>query len=219
MFAWWNALSFVAQIFACVAIPATVVLLIQTILMLIGMGMEADGIDDIHLEDLHLGDSMPEADLQPGDGVFHDGVPEGDIDPSGLADLKIFSVRGLIAFFVVFGWVGFVMENAGAALWLTVPIATVCGFSVMFLLALLMRAVMHLRNDGNLDNRNALGVAGKVYLTIPPSRSGEGKVNVLLQGSYVEREAVTDETEAIPTGCEVVVTGLSGQTTLVVKRK
>ena len=78
---------------------------------------------------------------------------------------------------------------------------------------------MRLKSDGNTDNRNALGSAGKVYLTIPPSRSGEGKVNVMLQGTYVERNAVTDETESIPTGCEVIVVGTSGQTSLVVKRK
>ena len=78
---------------------------------------------------------------------------------------------------------------------------------------------MKLRNDGNLDNKNALGTSGRGYLTIPPSRSGEGKVNVLLQGSYVEVDAVTDEKEAIPTGAEIVVTGISGQTTLVVKKK
>ena len=41
----------------------------------------------------------------------------------------------------------------------------------------------------------------------------------MLQGSFVEREAVTDEKEDIPTGCEVIVTGVSGQTTLVVMRK
>ena len=70
-----------------------------------------------------------------------------------------------------------------------------------------------------LRNRNAIGKSGRVYLTIPASHNGEGKVNVLLQGSYVEREAVTDEEAPIPTGAEVVVVGVSGQTTLVVKRK
>ena len=78
---------------------------------------------------------------------------------------------------------------------------------------------MKLRNDGNTDNRNAVGTAGKVQLTIPPARTGEGKVHVMLQGSYVERSAVTDDEEAIPTGSEVVVVGVSGQTDLVVKRK
>ncbi|MBR6741231.1 MAG: hypothetical protein IKL93_00645, partial [Clostridia bacterium] len=76
-----------------------------------------------------------------------------------------------------------------------------------------------LKSDGTADNRNALGSAGKVYLTIPPARSGEGKINVMLQGAYVERNAVTDESESIPTGSEIIVVGTSGQTSLVVKRK
>jgi len=58
-----------------------------------------------------------------------------------------------------------------------------------------------------------------VYLTIPASRGGEGKVQVMIQGSYVERNAVTDEAEPIPTGSEIVVIGVSGNSNLVVKRK
>jgi membrane protein implicated in regulation of membrane protease activity len=90
---------------------------------------------------------------------------------------------------------------------------------MMILMALLFRAVMNMRSDGNSDNRNAIGVSGKVHLTIPPSRTGSGKVHILLQGAYTEREAVTDDEHPIPTGCEVVVIGLSGQTDLVVRRK
>ena len=90
---------------------------------------------------------------------------------------------------------------------------------MMFLLAFLLRAVMKLRSEGNIDNRNAVGTAGKVYLTVPPSRSGEGKIQIMLQGTYAEVSAVTDEAEAIPTGSEIIVTGVSGQTSLVVKRK
>lgn len=201
MFAWWDSLSLVSQIFACVAIPATVVLLVQTVLMLVGIGLEADG-----------------GDISVGESIDADG-PEFDVDLDGMDALRIFSIRGIIAFLVVFGWVGFVMDRAGVMLLITIPVAAVCGFLMMLVMALLMRTVMRLRNDGNLDNRNALGVSGRVYLTVPPARTGEGKVNVLLQGTYVERDAVTDEGEPIPTGCEIVVIGLSGQTTLVVKRK
>ncbi|MBR2338572.1 MAG: hypothetical protein IKA63_03810 [Clostridia bacterium] len=218
MLAWWESLSLISQIFACVAIPTTVVLLIQTILMFIGIGDEAG--EGFSLGEA-AGEDISDMDMEPdvGDGVFGDGPPEGDLDPTGLDGLRVFTVRGIIAFFVVFGWVGMALDGAGAQLWLTIAVATVCGFAMMLLLAFLLRTVMKLRNDGNLDNRNAVGTAGRVYLTVPASRGGEGKVNVLLQGTYVEREAVTDEEEPIPTGSEVVVTGLSGQTTLVVKRK
>jgi len=140
-------------------------------------------------------------------------------DAEGMEGLRVFTVRGIVAFFVVFGWLGVALDAADVALYITLPVAIGGGLLMMVVLAFLMRAVMKLRSDGNLDNRNAVGTAGKVYLTVPPSRSGEGKVQIMLQGSYVERDAVTDETEAIPTGSEIVVVGVSGQTSLVVRRK
>lgn len=212
MSSWWNSLSLVSQIFALIAIPTTGVLLIQTVLMLIGIGMDSDAdVDGLDID----GDG----DVDVSDGVFgHDDL-DGDIDPMGLDSLRIFTVRGIIAFLVVFGWTGYMLDGAGLSLWTVLPIAAIAGIVMMYVLALLMRGVMKLRGDGNLDNRNAIGTSGKVYLTVPAGRSGEGKVNVLLQGSYVEREAVTDESEPIPTGTEIVVVGLSGQTALVVKRK
>lgn len=217
MFEWWDSLSVISQVFACIAIPATLIMLIQTVMMLIGFDSDgADGADGLDLSEMDA-----DMDLSDADGIFGDGDLDADVDPdpTGLTDLRIFSVRGIIAFLVVFGWVGVVLDIAGVMFGITLLIATVCGFAMMLLLAVLMRAVMKLRSDGNIDNRNALGVSGKVYLTVPAARCGEGKVNVLIQGAYVEREAVTDEAEPIPTGTEIVVIGLSGQTTLVVKRK
>ncbi len=197
---WWNSMSLAAQIFACMAIPATLLLVIQTVMMFFGFGDEGDA---------------------SGDGIGSDDLDvDIDIDDaSGFDGLRIFTLRGIIAFFVVFGWVGVAMESGSCPLYATIPVATVSGFAIMLVLAWLFRAIMKLRNDGNTDNRNAIGVSGKVQLTIPPSRRGEGKVFVMLQGSYVERNAVTDEEEAIPTGAEVVVIGVSGQTDLVVKKK
>ena len=209
MINWWNSLSLVSQIFALIAIPTTGVLLIQTIIMLFGIGMDSD----IDL------DGDIDADVDAGDGLFGDGEIDSDIDPTGLNSLRVFTVRGIIAFFVVFGWSGFMLDRANISLWINIPVSAIAGFVMMCILAVMMKGIMKLRNDGNIDTKNALGTSGKVYLTIPPSRKGEGKVNVLLQGKYVELEAVTDEEEAIHTGAEIVVTGISGQTTLVVKRK
>lgn len=204
---WWDSLGLVTQIFYCIAVPSTLILFIQTILMFIGFGEDADGAGD------EIGDDISDGDI--------DDVTEitDDADASGLEGLRIFTIRGIIAFLVVFGWVGVVMNGSGAALWLTIPISTACGFGMMLLLAYLLRLVMKLRSDGNIDNRNAIGTAGKVYLTIPPSRSGEGKVQVMIQGSYSERNAVTDDEEPIPTGSEIIVVGISGQTDLVVRKK
>lgn len=202
--AWWNALGLASQIFYCIAIPATLILLIQTVMLFLGLD-DADGADDLDVPDDDL--SLEEADTD-------------DLDVTGgLEGLRIFTVRGVVAFLVVFGWVGIVMDAADVTLFLTIPVSAVCGFLMMVALALLFRSVMRLRNDGNTDNRNAVGTVGQVHLLIPPARSGVGKVHIMLQGTYVERDAVTDEAEAIPTGTEVVVIGVSGQTNLIVKRK
>lgn len=207
---WWNSLSLVAQIFYCIAVPSTLFLLVQTILMFIGMGNDgdADGADT-DVDD--AGDMDADAD---GDGGFDE-----DLDPNGLDGLRIFTVRGVIAFLVIFGWMGALLESMNVALWINIPISALCGFAMMLALAFIFKAIMQLRSDGTIDIRNAIGSAGKVHLTIPPSRMGEGKVHILLQGSYVERDAVTDEPEPIPTGSEVVVVRVSGETTLVVRKK
>ncbi len=210
---WWNMLGTAAQTFYCIAIPATLVLVIQTVLIFIGIGESGDGVDD-------LGTDGSFSDLaESGDGIYGTDSVSDMHDIGDLDGLRIFTLRGIIAFFVVFGWVGVAMCSAGVSLYVTVSVSILCGFAVMVGIAYLLRAVMKLRSDGNIDNRNAVGTHGKVHLTVPPARSGEGKVHIMLQGSYVERSAVTDQMEAIPTGSEVVVVGVSGQTDLVVERK
>ena len=209
MIEWWNSLTLVSQIFYCIAVPSTLLLLIQTIMMLVGLGDDAaSDIGDVDVSD---------ADVS--DGVFGDNEITEIPDDFGLDGLRILTVKGIISFFVVFSWVGIVLESVGAQLFITIPVSAVCGLATMLLLAFLMRAVMKLRSDGNIDTKNAIGTSGKVYLTIPPARSGEGKVQLLLQGSFVELGAVTDDEIAIPTGSEIVVVGVSGQTDLVVRRK
>lgn len=209
MIDWWNSLTLVSQIFYCIAVPSTLLLLIQTIMMLVGLGDDAaSDIGDVDVSD---------ADVS--DGVFGDNEITEIPDDFGLEGLRILTVKGIISFLVVFSWVGIVLESVGAQLFITIPVSAVCGLATMLLLAFLMRAVMKLRSDGNIDTKNAIGTSGKVYLTIPPARSGEGKVQLLLQGSFVELGAVTDDEIAIPTGSEIVVVGVSGQTDLVVRRK
>lgn len=206
---WWDTLGLSTQIFYCVAIPSTLVLLIQTVMMLLGM-------DDIGA-DIEVDADIPDGDM--GDGIFGEDSITETPDAEGIDSLKLLSVKSVLSFLVIFGWVGVVMLSSGVKLPVAIIVAIVSGALAMVGVAYLMRAAMKLRSNGAADNRNAIGVAGRVHLTIPPSRSGEGKVHVMLQGALVERNAVTDEAESIPTGSEIVVVSTSGQTSLVVKRK
>lgn len=120
LIAWWGSLGVAAQIFYCIAIPATLVLLIQTVLMFLGLE-DGDASD--------IGDGVPDADVS--DGVFGDDSVSDMSDLAGLSSLHIFTVRGIIAFFVVFGWVGIVMESFNVNLAIIIPVAALCGFAMM----------------------------------------------------------------------------------------
>lgn len=220
MIAWWNGLSTVGQIFALFGIAGTLLLVIQVVLMLIGLGNGSD-----------LDGSVGEAD-----GGFDADVDvdvDGDLDMDGESDvftphdaaeaadtgLHVLSVRGIVSFFAVAGWVGLIADKSGAPLWVSLPLAVVCGFAMMLLVAFLMKWLMGLQSDGTADIRNAIGVSGTVYLRVPANRAEPGKVNLLLQGSYRELEAVTDENEDLGYGAQVVVIGVTGGNTLIVKKK
>ena len=216
MITWWNALTIEAQIFACMAIPATLILLIQTVLMLLGIGDEGgDGVfgegSPFEVNGHEISDAV--------EGVFGENFNPGDHDISGLDGLRILSVRGIIAFFVVFGWMGVALSGAGLKLAVNILISFAAGFITMVLIALLMRWVMRLQSNGTMDIRNALGCGGRIYLTVPEMRRGQGKVNVTVQGQLREFECVTDMENPIPTGAEVTVIGISGGDTLVVTKK
>ncbi len=195
---WWNALGSAGQVFACIAIPATVMLLIQMVLTILGLSNDAD--TDI------------ETEVDDADEALHD----RDIADGGL---RLFTLRGFIAFFSVLGWVGTICCGEGLALPLSIVISAASGFLAMFVIAALMKWLIGLQYDGTENINEALGASGTVYIRIPPSRSGKGKINVIIQGKLSEKNAVTDEETMISYGEEVTVVGISGEETLIVRRK
>lgn len=195
---WWEALTAIQKGFALVAVPATLLLILQTILLLFGFGQgDADVDVDADADGIELDD--PDTDF---DGGFH-----------------LFTVRGIVAFFAVMGWTGLALMKGGVETWISVLVAFAAGSLALVLMALAMRWFSRLQNDGTMDIRNALGVAGTVYITVPPARSERGKVNIVLQNQLGEFDAVTDEETPLKYGTEVVVIGISGTNTLVVKKK
>lgn len=213
---WWEALTSLGRVFACVAIPATLVLVIQTVLSVIGLCGDGDA-------DVNVNDSV---DLD-GDGIpdvpeMHDGVFGGDVNDvnDGIdSGFRLLSLRSIVAFLTIFGWVGLIAVKHGLPNGWSIIVSFLCGLAAMTAVAAAIWFMMRLQSDGTRNIRNALGKSGSVYLFIPPAREGTGKVNLLLQDTYVELNAVTDEENLIPSGREVVVIGISGQNTLVVKSK
>ena len=200
---WWMSLGSAGQVFACIAIPATLILFLQTVLTIIGFGGD-EGDADVDTE----GES--------------DGIELDDADDTGeLLDggLRVFTLRGIIAFFSVMGWVGAVCSGSGLHLAWSVVISVASGFAAMVVIALIMKALFKLQYDGTEDIKDALGVSGTVYMRIPPARTGKGKINAIIQGKLCEKSAVTDEETMIERDEEVTVVGITGEETLIVRRK
>ena len=211
MLDWWNSLGSMGQIFALMAIPATLILVVQTIMLLFSVG----GADDAELAG--SGDSDTDFDINndtDGD-VDHDGSTPAD----GTAGLRLFTIRGIVTFFSIFGWVGLLLLRNGVNSGISLLVALVCGIVAMVLVAMAFAAFLKLQSNGTTDIKWAVGTTGTVYMTIPAKRKGKGKVNAVVGEKYTEFEAVTDDEKPIPTQASVTVVGVTGENTLVVIRK
>ena len=188
MIQWWNSLDTFARVYAFIAIASTLVLIVQTILLMIGLN---DGDDGLDLTDNGLADT-------PGDG--------------GSDGLALFSIRGIMALLTVGGWSGLALYASGVNRPITILISAVCGVAALFGIAYLMRATMKLQSNGNISLSHAIGKTGRVYIPIPASTQGSGKITLTLQERFLEADAVTTADRKLVTGeaVRVVATDDSG---------
>lgn len=213
---WWDAMSAFQQTMFIIACSATAVLILQIVLMLVG------GSNDADVSDMSGGgmlDDVPDMSGGAGDiDIDADGDGDGEAGSDGSTSfgLRLLSFRSIVAFTAMTGWVGYTLCYTLAWQY-SLIIALACGAAAACLVAWAMLGFEKLQDNGNLDPANAIGAKGVVYLSVPPTRSGKGKINILIQERYAEYEAVTDDGDAIPTSAEVIVTGHVGDNVLLVK--
>ena len=226
MFEWWNSLGITMQVFYCIAIPATLIIVIQTILLMIGIGHGGEGVefsDTSGIDGLDVPD-MP-ADVpadMPGahaiDGCEHTAIGDGS-NPSDFGTMQLFTLQGIMTFLCVFGWTGVICPSLGLHVAIGIIIALVLGFLAMLGVAKVLQLTRKLTQDGSLDVRRLLGEKGRVYIPIPANESGEGKVTIAAGERFIELSAVTDEQDTIPTGTQVRIIDVRGDVVAVEKDK
>lgn len=165
------------------AVAGGTVLVLQTAMLLFGGGHDADAGHDGHV-DLGQTDS--------GETHGHD------------ATFGLLSVRTGAAFLTFFGLAGWGGSRAGWSTFATIGVALVAGTVMLFAVGYLFSLQRKLYSQGNLDPRNAVGRAARVYLRIPAANAGKGKITVSIQGRTVEFTACTVGPE-LATGSEVRV--------------
>ncbi|HVI39905.1 MAG TPA: NfeD family protein [Anaerovoracaceae bacterium] len=203
MIDWWNGLDMVLKFLYCVAIPATLILVIQTILSLFGGFEGGAGVDfsDTSGIDFNGGSDIGEiSDAADMGGAHH--FSDGG-NPADFSIMSMLSLQGIVTFLTVMGWTSIVAIVSGTPAFLGILVGAVLGFLAMYAAAKIIHASRKLTESGTLNLSNAIGETGRVYIPIPAS--GTGKITMNVQGRYIEGEAISIEEKTLPTGAMVRV--------------
>ena len=168
--------------------------------------IHADSAGDIHIDHDHSSINFENTSN-------HSGTHNYDVH-----GLRLFTVRGIMAFLMMGSWVGFLMSRAGVSNIIATICAFISGVISLIFMAKIMQMLMTLQEDGTTNVKNALGQIGQVYIRIPADEKGMGKVNVTVQEKLCEFDAVTEKGEIIKTGEMVYITDIRAGNVLVVEK-
>ena len=190
---WWADLSPVMKLLWGVTLTATLVFIIQTVMTF--LGADADGDFDVDVDT-----SMDGADLSNIEGGSN-----------------LYTFRNFVNFFLGFGWTAILLQNSVKSTGLRIVLAVLVGVALVVAVMYLFKWLSSMQQSGNINvYKAAVGCQGTCYLRIPAERSGEGKVQITIQGAVREYNAVTDGDE-IKTGTSVKVIEAVDANTLLVE--
>jgi hypothetical protein len=145
---------------------------------------------------------------------------ETDIDSdSGDTDLpfEIFTLRNLINFLLGFSWTGISLYDSIENKLILILISVVVGILFIGIFFILIKQILKLGEDNSFKFENTINQTATVYLTIPEAKSGVGKVQVSVNGSYHELQAMTEASEKITTGSVVKIRNVENNILIVEK--
>lgn len=169
------------QFYWYIAIGASVIFIIQTIMTFVG------------------------ADADTGVDADFDGNLDGGDSP-----FQLFSLRNLINFLLGFGWAGVSLYTAIESNVLLAIVAFLVGVLFIAFFFFIMRALLKLSEDNSFKIEDTIGKTADVYLSIPAAKTGKGKVFISVKGSTHELSAITNSVDEIKNGSLVKVVGIEG---------
>ena len=191
---WWASLSVVMKILWGVTLTASLIFIIQSIMTFIGADAGEGGID---------------ADIDTGfDSDVADAAAEGGTN--------LYTFRNFVNFILGFGWSAILLQEKIRSVPLLLVVSVAVGVALVAIVMYLFKWLSSMQQSGNINvYKTAVGRIGSTYLTIPGERKGEGKVQISINNSVREYNAVTDG-DPLRTGTQIrVVEVLSPDTMLV----
>lgn len=183
-----NELEPMLRTFWYIALPVSLVFVIQAVMTFVGL----DGGDGI------------EADF------------DGGLDDAS-APFQLFSFRNLINFLLGFSWAGIAFYSTVSSKPLLLIVAFIVGALFVAVFFLIMRQIQRLAEDNSFKIAQTLGKNCTAYTPIPASKSGKGRVQISVNGSFHELDAIT-EGERISSGTLLRVKAIDSGNLLVVEK-
>jgi hypothetical protein len=176
------------KVFWFVAIPASVIFLIQTVMTFAGVDSH-DGVSADFDADLHHGD----------------------------APFQLFTFRNLINFLLGFSWTGISFYGTIESKVVVIVLSFIIGAAFVAAFFAIMNQIQKLAEDNSFKLDSAINQIGSVYLTIPEKKSGKGKVQVSVKGAFHELDAIT-ENDKIESSAMVRIVRIESNNLVVVER-
>lgn len=188
---WFLSLDPVLRVYWGIALFASTIFVVQTVMSFIGIGdMDTDMDMDM--------DGMSDTDALDDAGAMH-----------------LLSIRNIIYFLLGLGWTGVSLWHTIENRYLLALAGILVGCVFVAVFITLFRQMMKLQSNGAFNINDAVGKTVDVYLRIPAQRTGMGKVQVSFNGSIQELDALTDSEDVIPSGAKVTVIEVIGRALLV----
>jgi hypothetical protein len=183
----FESMESLEKAFWFIALPSSLIFIIQTILTFIG------------------------SDASDGTSADFD----SDLDGAD-APFQLFSLRNLINFLLGFSWTGIsffkIIDNSTVL----ILISFLVGALFVYLFFLIIQFILKLSEDNSFNIKNTVNKTGTVYLRIPANKTGYGIVQISVKGSVHEINAVTTN-EEIQSGTMIRVTEVLDNNLLLVQ--
>jgi len=210
---WWAGLSLIMKVLWGVTLAASLIFIIQSVMTFIGAGGDT-GLDGDAGAD--FGGSDPGLDGSAG-GLDHGSDVPDQTGFEGHSGMNLYTFRNFINFLLGFGWTAILLSDKVKSSILLILIATFVGIGLVTVVMYMFKWLSGMQQSGTINlYKSAVGCQGDVYLTIPAERSGEGKVQISINNSIREYNAITDG-DAIKTGTPIKVTEVINDSTLLVE--
>lgn len=146
---------------------------------------------------------------------------ETDIDSDGgdggEMPFEIFTLRNLINFLLGFSWTGISLYQKFENKTILIAISVAVGIAFVTIFFILIKQVLKLSEDNSFKIENTINKTADVYLTIPENKSGKGKVQISVNGSFHELDAMTISSEKLPSGSVIKVIAVENNVLIVEK--